>query len=165
MNFTKHPSNNLSLGAPAGHDQSTVEIYTLPATLTEQNGVPFIQSFWLPSEAELSYLERGAPLVLSIMGTTMPPVAVEVEALQSRHTTPLDNAKAELEVLRKLCTGYVVLGFKSDLDSPAYISEGFATFAEAEADQELCGYWISRIEAVNVRPFTDSVTAPVGGAV
>ena len=60
---------------------------------------------------------------------------------------------AELAVLRKLCSGYIVLGFKSDIDSPAYISETFATFAEAEADEELCGYWISHIEAVNIRPW------------
>ena len=39
---------------------------------------------------------------------------------------------AELELLRRLSIQYTVLGYKDPDDSPAYISEPFPTYAQAE---------------------------------
>lgn len=81
MNLIQHPSNNLVLEAPRGHDQSTLPVLALPVTRTEIEGVTCVQSYWLPDPDELEALKAGAPVVLSIMGTTMPPVMVLVEAI------------------------------------------------------------------------------------
>lgn len=80
MNFIQHPSNNLRLGAPEGHDHSKLPVLTLPVTRTEIEGVTCVQSYWAPDADEMAALVAGAPVVLSIMGSTMPPVMLGVEA-------------------------------------------------------------------------------------
>ena len=99
MNFFKHPSNNLALSTPEGHDQSNLGIYTLPVTRTTINGVQCVQSFWKPDLDELARLNAGTCLVLSVMGHTMPPVALFVEeTVQVDDVVRLNITKAQLEL-------------------------------------------------------------------
>lgn len=44
-------------------------------------GDGFLSSYWKPNAEELAALNAGLPIKLSFLGTTHPPVAVEVEAL------------------------------------------------------------------------------------
>lgn len=79
MNKIQHPSNNGVLGAPAGWDQNQLPCSALPITRTEWDGVPAIVSFWKPTPEELEALNKGAAVFLSIVGNSMPPVAIGVE--------------------------------------------------------------------------------------
>lgn len=78
MNRIQHPSNNAVLGAPAGWDQAEMTCGALPITRTENDGVPCVVSFWRPTAEELSRLQAGESVALWVVGSTMPPVAVEV---------------------------------------------------------------------------------------
>lgn len=80
MHRTQHPSNTRVLGAPAGWDQKEVPCGALPITETTVEGVPAIVSYWQPSREELARLNAGKSVALWIVGTGMPPVAVEVDA-------------------------------------------------------------------------------------
>lgn len=78
MRKHQHPSNNGVLGAPAGWNQAELPCGALPITRTECDGVPTVVSYWMPSTEELAALNAGKPIALWVVGTTMPPVAVEV---------------------------------------------------------------------------------------
>lgn len=80
MRHIQHPSNNWVLGAPAGWDQKELPVNALPVTHSTADGVPCVVSFWMPNAAELAALNAGHPVVLSILGETMPPVSLLVEA-------------------------------------------------------------------------------------
>lgn len=41
-------------------------------------GIPYLSSAWLPTPEELKRLNEGAPVLLTIINATMPPVALEV---------------------------------------------------------------------------------------
>lgn len=43
-------------------------------------GVPVIRSFWKPDALELAALNAGNSVVLTILGSGMPPVCLGVEA-------------------------------------------------------------------------------------
>lgn len=51
------------------------------ADLPAAKGDDFIATYWKPDAEELAMLNAGFPVKLSILGTGLPPVAVEVEAL------------------------------------------------------------------------------------
>jgi hypothetical protein len=78
MNKAQHRSNNGVLGAPAGWDQAALPVDALPITRTTYDGVDAIVSFWRPTPDEVEALRRGAVVMLSVIGTSMPPVAVGV---------------------------------------------------------------------------------------
>lgn len=80
MNFHQHPSNNKVFGAPNGWDQTRVPCGALPVTLDAEAGVPVIRSFWKPDALELAALNAGNSVVLTILGSGMPPVCLGVEA-------------------------------------------------------------------------------------
>jgi hypothetical protein len=80
MESIEHPSNNAVLGAPVGWDQSALPCDVLPVTRTVVDGVPCIMSFWKPSAAELASLQAGASVALWVVGETMPPVSLTVDA-------------------------------------------------------------------------------------
>lgn len=80
MNRTQHPSNNGVLGAPAGWDQKELPCGALPITRTEHCGQPVVVSYWTPTVDELAALNAGAPVALWIIGQTMPPVSLAVDA-------------------------------------------------------------------------------------
>lgn len=80
MNHTKHPTTNLMLGAPAGWDQSKLPCDALPVTRVLWDGVPAVVSYWVPTPEELAALNAGHAVQLSVVGQTMPPVALGVDA-------------------------------------------------------------------------------------
>jgi len=79
MNHTKHPTTNLMLGAPAGWDQSKLPCDALPVTRVLWDGVPAVVSYWVPTPEELAALNAGHAVQLSVVGQTMPPVALGVD--------------------------------------------------------------------------------------
>lgn len=80
MNRTQHPSNNAVLGAPQGWDQNELPCGALPITRTVCDGVAAVVSYWTPTAEELAALNAGRPVALWVVGSTMPPVAVTVDA-------------------------------------------------------------------------------------
>lgn len=80
MRKIQHPSNNDVLGAPAGWAQGEIPVNALPITRTTVNGVDAVVSYWKPSPEELAALNAGASVSLWVLGGTMPPVALEVDA-------------------------------------------------------------------------------------
>lgn len=79
MNRTQHPSNNDVLAAPQGWDQTRMGVSALPITRTEIEGKPAVVSFWRPTADEIEQLRQGGLVALWTIGTTTPPVAIEVE--------------------------------------------------------------------------------------
>ncbi|WP_237704382.1 MULTISPECIES: hypothetical protein [Comamonas] len=51
-------------------------------TRTDWDGVPAVVSFWAPTPAEVEAIKAGQPIMLWVAGSTMPPVALMVEAQQ-----------------------------------------------------------------------------------
>lgn len=76
MKPVRHPSNNRTLGAPVGWDQSKLPVEELGITDTELEGVPCVMSFWQPDDVELANIAAGGLIGLSIVGRTMPPASV-----------------------------------------------------------------------------------------
>lgn len=79
MRRTQHPSNNSVLGAPDGWDQESIPCNALPITRCEIEGQAAIASFWMPTKEEIARMALGHPVVLYVLGSGMPPVAIEVE--------------------------------------------------------------------------------------
>lgn len=80
MNKIQHPSNNGVLGAPAGWDQGELPCNALPITRTHVGDLPAVVSYWRPSGEELAELNAGAAIALWVVGVTMPPAMMEVDA-------------------------------------------------------------------------------------
>ena len=78
MNKVQHHSNNAVLGAPANWDQKVLPCNALPVTRAEVDGVPVVVSYWRPSPSDLAALNAGQHIALSVVGVTMPPVAMFV---------------------------------------------------------------------------------------
>lgn len=77
-----------ALGAPAGWDPAKDgECMTLP--IRDHEGT--MSSAWYPSKEEIAALVLGAPVVLTIWGTSHPPVAVSVEAPRIIDTAHLEK--------------------------------------------------------------------------
>lgn len=76
MNFHRHSTNNMILGAPK--DMENCE--NLPATMMvdEESGQTTIASFWTPNQEELEALRKGGSVVLYVFGTMHPPVSIGV---------------------------------------------------------------------------------------
>lgn len=79
MRPTQHPSNNRVLGAPSGWDQQQLPCNAIAITVTEADGLPVVKSYWRLTAQELATLNAGGLIALSLIGSTMPPVALEVE--------------------------------------------------------------------------------------
>jgi hypothetical protein len=80
MKATIFPQANKILTAPPGQEE---EVYDLPVW---SDGARCI-SCWQPTEAEKAAIARGEPVWLWVIGSTHPPVAVEVGS-------PFDTAAA-----------------------------------------------------------------------
>lgn len=78
MNKTQHPSNNAVLGAPQGWDQGALPCSALAITRFTVDGIAAIASYWKPTAEELAMLKAGGSIELSVIGATMPPVALDV---------------------------------------------------------------------------------------
>ena len=71
-------SNNVLVKPKNWDDQSMGRCFDLHTRGTIQQGVPQSESAWLPTEAELAALNRGMPIILTILGRQHPPVMVSV---------------------------------------------------------------------------------------
>lgn len=80
MNKHQHHTNNDVLGAPKGWDQAQLPCDALAITRTECDGIPAVVSYWKPSENELAILAGGGSIALWVIGSTMPPVMLAVDA-------------------------------------------------------------------------------------
>ena len=80
MNRIQHHTNNAVLGAPAGWNQQDLPCGALPVTRTQIDGLAAVVSFWRPTAEELAALNAGGAVQLCVLGQTMPPVSVGVEA-------------------------------------------------------------------------------------
>lgn len=78
MNSIKTKQTKVCLGAPRDWDQSQLPCDSLWVDKTTLVGVPVVISYWKPTMWELQLLNEGSSVQLSIVGTNMPPVAVEV---------------------------------------------------------------------------------------
>lgn len=79
MNRHQHPSNNAVLGAPAGWDQGELPCSALSITRVTYDGINAVMSYWKPTAEELAMLNAGGSVALSVIGTSMPPVMLEVD--------------------------------------------------------------------------------------
>jgi hypothetical protein len=80
MRATQHPSNTRVLGAPDGWKQDDLECHAIPVTdVVYPQGVRALMSFWQPTAEELAVLNAGGLIGLSVIGVTMPPVAIFAE--------------------------------------------------------------------------------------
>ena len=79
MERMQHHSNNAVLGAPKGWDQGELPCGALPITRIVDGGITQVVSFWKPNADELAALAAGKPVMLFVVGNTMPPVALAVE--------------------------------------------------------------------------------------
>ena len=71
------PEANTIFNKPT--DMTDEQCYSVSALVGEQDGIPYIRTVWLPNKEDLEDLEAlnaGRPLVLSICGTSMPPVGL-----------------------------------------------------------------------------------------
>jgi len=80
MNKIQHPLNNAVLGAPVGWNQGELPCSALPITRTHVGDLPAVVSYWRPTAEELAVLNAGGVLALWVLGATMPPVQLSVEA-------------------------------------------------------------------------------------
>lgn len=70
------------LNAPPGWNASQpIKCGMLPVRDTAVDGIPCMQSMWKPDPDELAHIARGGHVVLTIYGTTHPPVWVGVESV------------------------------------------------------------------------------------
>jgi hypothetical protein len=79
MNKHHHHTNNAVLCGPKGWSQGQ-PCSALPITRTECDGIPAMVSYWKPSENELAILAGGGSIALWVIGSTMPPVMLAVDA-------------------------------------------------------------------------------------
>jgi hypothetical protein len=80
MNHVNHPTINDSLGAPPGWDHQALPCGALPIRRGIDRGMRTVTSFWQPTPDELALLNAGGVVALTVLGVTMPPVMLGVEA-------------------------------------------------------------------------------------
>lgn len=78
MDYEIHPICNAKLRPPENWDQSGVPCGALPVHICELEGVPVMESFWRPSAEELEALNARGYVVLQVLSTSHPPVAIGV---------------------------------------------------------------------------------------
>lgn len=79
MTPTEIAGANVTLGAPADWDEAVHgPCETLKVRHGVVDGLPLWQSAWLPTEVDLAKLNAGKPVIITIIGQTHPPIALEV---------------------------------------------------------------------------------------
>lgn len=77
-----HPECNMVLNAPVDWDEAgNGECMPLPVhriSANDDGQLPAFRSYWKPSAAQLQRLVVGEAVMLEIVGTSHPPVAVDV---------------------------------------------------------------------------------------
>lgn len=74
MRAIHFPESNTTFNKPA--DMTDEECYSVSAYTGEQDGRPYVNTVWVPNKEDLDALNAGRPIILSITGAGMPPVAL-----------------------------------------------------------------------------------------
>lgn len=75
MRAIHFPEANVTMTKPA--DMTDEECYSVSAYQGEDNqGRPYINTVWQPNKEDIEAINAGRPIVLSITGQSMPPVAL-----------------------------------------------------------------------------------------
>jgi len=82
---------NMTLGAPKNWKPGDLPVADL-AIRAEQmfEGVQMMSSAWSPDPDELERIEEGAPIILTVIGSNHPVVAVSVGQTPKAEPTPLE---------------------------------------------------------------------------
>lgn len=85
MKPIQHASNNAIFAAPPGSTgvaplPATRNVYTHP--WDERQDVYYTVTYWRPTMEELYKLQEGKPVMLTVLGTSMPPVKIGVEGAE-----------------------------------------------------------------------------------
>lgn len=75
-----HVNCNSVISPPVGLEHKVMALPVMQAN-DVIFGNPVICSFWRPTPQELAALASGAPIMLTVMGKSMPPVKLEVYGL------------------------------------------------------------------------------------
>lgn len=87
MKPVMHPSNNRTFGAPK-NNPTQGDIAPIGVTEVMDGGVPYIVSFWKPSEGELEVLQKGGSVALWLLGQTMPVTSIAVDGKKTIDSMP-----------------------------------------------------------------------------
>jgi hypothetical protein len=84
MNPIQHKTSNDVLGAPPGMSRDQCKPLYVTRVFYDQRGlgdqsIPGVISYWQPTPEQLALLNQGAPVFLSCLGATHPPVSIGVE--------------------------------------------------------------------------------------
>lgn len=84
MRPIQHPTSNDVLAPPPGASREECQPLFITRIVYEHpfdssRTAPGVVSYWQPSPEQLALLNAGAPVWLSAMGMTHPPVAIGVE--------------------------------------------------------------------------------------
>lgn len=75
MRTIDFPGTNSTFGKP--DDMTDEQCYALTAFVGKDlEGTPFVLTAWMPNYEDLQALNAGRPLMLQIVGTSMPPVSL-----------------------------------------------------------------------------------------
>lgn len=80
MNPTQHRTSTRVLGAPAGWDQKQVPCGAIALRDGVQDTLRTVTTHWRPTPAELALLNAGGLVAVTVPGTSVPPMRLEVEA-------------------------------------------------------------------------------------
>lgn len=66
---------NVELGKPQGMtDEECMPISAYKGV--DENGTPYLNTVWMPNKEDIDAILAGRPIILSIYGNSMPPVAM-----------------------------------------------------------------------------------------
>lgn len=103
MNSVTHPSNTRTLNPPPGWDQDKLPVASVPVSDVRLGDVQAVATFWKPEPVELDALLLGGTVMLSVIGPTMPPVAVQVAMATERHEPSGEPTREDLNALARAC--------------------------------------------------------------
>ncbi|RDI25198.1 hypothetical protein DFR41_104255 [Pseudacidovorax intermedius] len=103
MNPVTHPSNTRTLNPPPGWDQDKLPVASVPVSDVRLGDVQAVATFWKPEPVELDALLLGGTVMLSVIGPTMPPVAVQVARATERHEPSGEPTREDLNALARAC--------------------------------------------------------------
>lgn len=79
MRPIQHESSNGILTAPAGWNQNVHAIDAVPITRGTVGAHPVISTYWQPTREERDLIADGKGIVVHVLASVMPPVAVSVD--------------------------------------------------------------------------------------
>ena len=69
------PESNITFSKPS--DMTDEQCSSISAyTGKDQNGIPYINTVWMPNKEDIEAINAGRPIILSITGSGMPPVSI-----------------------------------------------------------------------------------------